>query len=71
MSKYGRLKRAVKNHGEVHAYVEELGEVEMRSGQTDFHRSDNMVSVYDGKTRIYIDIDHVIGWYKPMEAFHD
>lgn len=67
MTSRGALQAATNEHGEVHAHVQDVGEVELRRGTTTF-RDDHFI-VESDDTDYYFAYEHVTYFYRPDDVF--
>lgn len=69
MSVIEQLEADVSEHGEVHATVEEFDkEVEIRQGTATF--GEEVITLDNGQTVLRVDVERIVGWYKPTSFFH-
>lgn len=65
-----KLETDVKNHGEVHAIIEEHdGDVDVRRGDYHVDYDQGLLFVTDGSTEHRICLDRIVRWYLPDSVF--
>lgn len=66
------LVQDVKDHGEVHAVVEELEhEIEIRMGTTYVSTAGNVLRIVSSDTEHVVPFDRIAYWYLPRDFYHD
>ena len=65
------LQQDCRDHGEVHAVVEDHdAELELRDGTTEFHYERGCLTVEGPDTTHVVNFDDVVRHYRPMSVFH-